>query len=225
MKKLLLVLATVVTVVVMIIFLTANEIFAEEVINHEKVSGSIELRNNLIFPEKGEDLTSQTVNVYLQYKQFSGYLETCYKSQDHSFVFKPSIQYTFGHWSLLLGVSSDNSGSDFVQAGLWYANNFGKFKVLVDARNYFSISGKSDGFTDNTLRVMYSITEKISIGTDLMFDRWWNDSHNWYLFGPRVSYQFNNNISLFIRASRDWDVKNIETTTTDQIRTGLIISF
>lgn len=210
---------------VIVIVLNVNIAFAQEAANPEKVSGSIDIRNDFILPEKGEDLIGQSVNVFWQYKQVGGFLETDYKSKDHAFTIKPSLLLNKGSWYLLGGTSTNNQGSDFAQVGFWYINNFGKFKVLVDARNYFSVSGQSNGYTDNLLRVMYPITDKLSIGTDLAFDHWWNDGHNWYFVGPIVRYQLTERVSIYTRISHEWNVLNTGTETTDRIRVGLTINF
>ncbi|GEM_PF-2026726 len=223
-------------------FLTAGSALAQDA-NSEKISGSIDIRiSDFVYPEKGENITGQSLNAFWKYKQYSGLLETSYISESHSFTIKPSIQFSKGPLSALVGLSTNDTGSDFFQVGIWYADSFGKFKVLVDARNYFSITSQENGYIDNFVRVMYPITDKLSAGIDFGYDHWWEgNEHNWYFFGPRAVYQITKDVSIYIRVSREWNVKKVavetiaesttvttmerETDITDKIRLGLIIAF
>jgi len=219
MKKIL-----VIFMVAMVVLLEVSLVFAQES-KTDKVSGSIDIRNDFIYPEKGESQVGQSVNAFWQYKQISGFLETDFRDNSHTLTIKPSLLFNKGSWYLLGGMAANNQGSDFVQAGIWYVGNLGRFKVLLDARNYFSISSKNNGYTDNLLRVMYPITEKLFIGTELAFDHWWSDSHNWYFIGPRISYQLTEKISAYIRVSHEWNALNTGAETADRIRLGLAITF
>ena len=73
---------------------------------------------------------------------------------------------------------------------------------------------------------MYPIGKGFSIGTDLVYDHWWEgQAHSWYLVGPRISYKLTNEISLYGRVSHEWDVKDIGTDTGYRVRVGLAMIF
>lgn len=218
----------IILVLVVVMLAATGVVFAQETKQEEKVenvSGFIDIRNDFIYPKDGVSQTGQSLNALWQYKWFGGYLETDYKSQSHTLTIKPSLFVNKGPLYFVGGAATDNNGSDFVQAGIWYIDDLGKFKILFDSRNYFSTSGQSNGYIDNFLQVMYPITEKISVGTELCFDHWWNDGHNWYLVGPKISYQLTKNVSVYIRGSYEWNVLETGTETVVQVRTGVMINF
>ncbi len=207
----------------MVALLASGPVWAQ---GSEKVSTMIDLRNDFIVPEKGENLTGQSVNILWQSKWIGGFLESDYKSKNHAFTIKSSLLFIKGPWYFLGGVSTNSQGSDFVQTGFWYVNNFGQLSVLLDMRNYWSITSKQNDYTDNLLRVMYPITDRASIGADLAYDRWWNvSSHNLYFIGPRLSYQLTKEISIYTRVSHEWDVLGSKTEAVDRIRVGLTFAF
>ena len=59
----------------------------------EKVSTVVDIRNDFIYPEKGDKQTVQNINVYRQYKQIGGFLESSYKNKNHTLTIKPSTIY------------------------------------------------------------------------------------------------------------------------------------
>ena len=208
-----------------VLILMASSVLAQEPAA-EKLSVMIDVRSDFILPEKGENITAQSVNIWLQGKRFSGFLETDYKSKSHTLTIKPSFLFKQGPWYFLGGASTDSQGSDFVQAGAWFVDSFGKLNVLADLRNYWSISGKKDGYTDNLLQVMYPITGKLSIGTDLLYDHWWNGpGRNLYLVGPIIAYQLTKEINVYTRVSREWDVLGDKTQTVDRVRLAAMLIF
>ncbi|MFH1583084.1 MAG: hypothetical protein ABIB72_02065 [Candidatus Falkowbacteria bacterium] len=205
--------------------LMVNLVLAQDP-NSERVSTLIDIRNDFILSEKGENQTGQSMKVLWQYKWIGGFLESDYKSKNHALTIKPSFLLKQGPWYFLGGASTNSQGSDFVQAGVWYLNSFGKFNIFLDLRNYWSVSDKENGYTDNLLRVMYPIGGKFSAGFDLYYDHWWNQpSHNWFLVGPRVKYQLTKKINIYLRVSHEWDVFNGKTGGTDRIITGIQIFF
>lgn len=208
-----------------VVILVANTVMAQEPTT-ERVSTMIDIRNDLIVPEKGESQMAQSVNVLWRYKGFGGFLETDYKSKSHTLTIKPSLLFRLGSWHLLGGLSTNSQGADFAQTGAWFIDSFGNFKVLADLRNFWSISGRGNSYTDNLLRIMYPITSKFSIGADLAYDHWWNETnHNWYFVGPRISYQLTKGVSIYTRVSREWDALGDKTQTVDRIRLALAFAF
>ena len=215
MKKAAIILATAVT-----LFVSAP------ILAQEPVSTIIDIRNDLIFPEKGGDQTAQSLKIWLQYGRISGFLESDFKNENHALTIKPSLLFKQGPWYFLGGLSTNSQGSDFVQAGLWHVSRFGQFSVLLDLRNYWSVSGKGNSYTDNLLRVMYPIAGKLSIGGELSYDHWWNErDRNWFFIGPRVSYQLTKEMSVYVRVSREWDAIGSRTESTDRIRTAVQFNF
>jgi hypothetical protein len=205
--------------------LAAVPVFAQEA-DSEKVKTFLDFRNDIVSSDKSGGQTIQAGTLWWQYKALGGVLEPELRTKNHYERMKASLLWKFGQsWYILGGATADSQGSDFVQAGVWYVGNLGKFKVLLDARNYFSISGQSNGYTDDLLRIMYPITNKLSVGTDIAFDHWWGDGHNLYFVGPRISYQISKNISIYARVSHEWNVSAAGTEETDRIRVGLAITF
>lgn len=211
-----------------IIFLAV--VFAAFVINpvlaQEPISTMVDLRHDFFYPKKGENLTAQSLKILWQHNWLAGFLESDFKSSNHALTLKPSLLLRHGPWYFLGGLSANSQGSDFVQAGIWHVNRFGNFNILLDLRNYWSISGKGNNYMDNLLRVMYPLVGKLSIGTELGYDHWWNTSnHNWFLVGPRISYQLTKELSIYVRVSREWDVLGNKTEETDRIRTAIQFNF
>lgn len=219
MKKLMLV------VVVVFLMVSAALVSAQEPVA-KKVDVLIDLRNDFVASEKSSNKTIQAATVWVQGKLVGGILEPEYCSKTHYEKIKGSLLLKQGSWYFLAGATSDSLGNDFVQAGIWYVGKVGKANVLVDARNYWSTSGRDNGYTDNLLRVMYPIGKGFSVGMDFAYDHWWSSpSHDWYCVGPRISYKVTENISVYARVSRDWNVVSGEAEKTDKIRVGLSLTF
>lgn len=208
--------------VLLVVFLAITSVFAQD---SEKVSGFVDVRNDIVLPKDEEDITVQSVNIFLKHGRAGVFLESADRSKDHVLTLKPSLLLSKGPWSLLVGAATNSKGADFAQAGAWYINSFGKVNIFADLRNYFSISGQSNGYTDNLFRIMYPITDKISVGAELVFDHWWNDGHNLYLIGPRAIYQFSKTASIYIRVSHEENATCTGTVETNYIRTALMYTF
>lgn len=193
----------------------------------DKVSTFVDFRNDYIMPEKGDDQYVQAMAIWWQYKSFGTIIETSYADKTHSSCLKPSLLWKVGKsYYMLGGVSTDSNGSKFVQTGVWYINKLGKASVYIDLRNYWIITGRNNGYTDNLFRVMYPVGKGFSVGADLIYDHWWKESsHNWYFVGSRLSYKINAKASVYARVSREWNVRKSGSVTTDKLRLGLTFSF
>jgi hypothetical protein len=205
-----------------------DEAKAEELQVAERVSGYIDIRNDFVYPENGKSVVAQSLNTSWKYKQFSGLLETSYTSATDSFTLKPSVQFYKGPWAVLAGLSANEKGTKFVQAGIWYSNKFWDFvSVAGDFRNYFSTTGRDDGYFDGFVRVMIpTFIEKLSVGVDLDYLHWWNgQSHDLYFAGPRIYYQLTETIGIYARAAYQVDVKGSVETETFCYRIAGVIKF
>lgn len=165
----------VMSVVAVVVLLVAGSAFAQE---SEKISTFVDVQNTFAFPQKGEDSVGQAVNVLWSYKNVSALLETNYVNKYDSFTIKPSLIFSRGSWSILGGLASNDQGANFAQAGIWYSGKFGRVNAIADVRNYFSTTGQSNGYLDSFFRFMYPLTDKLSIGTDLIADYWWEDGNS-----------------------------------------------
>ncbi len=109
-------------------------------------------------------------------------------------------------FDLLLGLTTDSNGADYVQAGFWYSHTFGKVNALLDARNYGGLAGETADYMEDFVRLSRAVHEKspLAIGLDLDYIRWWQSADNAYLLGPFMSYKVSSTFSLFLRGSRLW---------------------
>lgn len=212
-----------------VIFLAAGSgfVFAQET-NPEKPSTFVDFRNDYMVSQNGSGQYVELLMVWWQYKELGLVFEETYANKVHAICIKPSALWKIGKSLYLLGgLSTDSSGSDFVQTGAWYINNFGKFNVLADMRNYWSITGQNNGYTDNLFRFGYLPSKNFSVGIDAVYDHWWNGpAHDWFLIGPRVGYKITDTIGIYGRVSPEWDIReNNVAKMTMRYRAELTFSF
>ena len=207
--------------------MAAGSVFAQET-NSEKASTFVDFRNQYYASQNGSSQYAEALMVWWQYKALGLVFEESYANKAHSICLKPSALLKVGNSLYLLGgLSTDSNGSDFIQTGAWYMNDFGKFNVLVDMRNYWSITSQSNGYTDNLFRLMFPVGKGFSGGIDLAYDHWWSGpSHDWFLIGPRLSYKITDVIGIYGRVSPEWDIRENNTAKmTMQYRIGLNFKF
>lgn len=212
----------IILVVVAFLLLVVNMVSAQD-----KISTFIDFRNDYVMPENGDDQYVQAMAIWWQYKSAGLIIEESYADKSHSSCLKSALSWKVGKaWYLIGGVSVNSQGLKFVQTGVWYINKLGKASIYIDLRNYLSITDQKNGYTDNLFRIMYPIGKGFSVGTDLIYDHWWSGpSHSWYFIGPRLSYKINVKTSIYARVSREWNVKEASSVTTDKLRVGLTFSF
>lgn len=192
----------------------------------DKASTYLDFRQEYKNPQGGAGETGQSIVAWWQYGSIGGLFEGDITNKSHYVDFKPSLLYRKGSFFFLGGFAADSLGSEFIQTGVWYLNTFGKLNVSLDARNYWSITGKDNGYTEEFLRVTHPIAGKIYGGIDMIFDHWWSGkSHSCYFVGPLVGYKFTSTTSLYLRVSREWDVLGGDTRSTDRLRLGLVFYF
>lgn len=117
---------------------------------------------------------------------------------------------------LLLGLTTDSTGADYVQAGFWYMNTFGRVNALLDVRNYGGMAGETADYMEDFLRLSRAVREKspLGIGIDIDYIRWWQSADNAYFLGPFINYKVSSTFSLFLRGSRLWVGSTTEDTLT-----------
>jgi hypothetical protein len=211
--------------VMIVVLLTVTPVFAEDE-KSDKVFTYMDFRNDVVNSEKTGGQNIQSAVLWWQAKYLGGVVEPEFRSKNHYERIKSALLWKVSEsWYLLGGISVDSQGSDFVQVGVWRIGKIGPFNSLLDARNYFSTSGQSNGYTDNLFRLMYPFTNKLSVGLDVCYDHWWQDSRNLYFAGPRITYQLTENINLYARFSREWNTFSTGTEYTDRFRVGIVITY
>ncbi len=200
-------------------------VYAEEA-KENKVSTLLFLRHEWVKPEQNTNYNSQSLFVFWQYKWFGAGLDTTMRRKSDYLEARPFLAFNKGPWYLVGGFSTNSQDMDFGQAGIWYLNNHGKLFVFADIRNYWSIDGKKTDYLDTFLELLYPVAKKIQVGIDLTYDHWWRgSSHNWYQIGPILRYDFNQNIALHLRPTREWDVMENVKTKADSLRLELRFCF
>jgi len=192
----------------------------------ERVTSLFVLRNDWVSPKEGKSSVTQLNSGYWHFKSFGGGIDVKSNLQANFLEAQPYLTINSGPWYLLGGFSTNSAGADYIQTGLWYIKSFSKLTVIADLRNYWAVSEKANGYTDNLLEVTYPLTEKFFTGFDFRFDHWWKGkSHDWYLAGPLIGYNLTKSTSIFLRVSREWDVLDSRTSRADRIRIGLKLCF
>lgn len=109
-------------------------------------------------------------------------------------------------FDLLVGLTTDSTGADYIQAGFWYSHAFGKVSALLDVRNYGGLAGETSDYIENFLRLSRAVREKppLGIGIDIDYIRWWESADNAYFLGPFMSYKVTSAFSVVLRGSRLW---------------------
>lgn len=216
-------------VAIMLFFLTVP-VFAENLSSDttDKISTSVDFRNETILKEH-DSYIKNSLNIWVQSTTFGTFIEPEIQSTDADSYerLKMSLLWKIKQspFYLLGGTSVDNKGSDFVQFGIWYIDNLGPFRVLLDLRDYVGISNQNNGYTDNTLRAMYPLFEKVSIGADIIYDHWWEEGNDLLLIGPRISLEISDSVSVYIRVSHEWNTLDTGTEQINRIRIGLCYKF
>ena len=201
----------------------APSAFCADQEKEEKVSTTITIKNDWVFPNSGESFDVQRLSAYWHYRYLGGGFDLNYGRKGDYIQVKPYLTLNKGPWYLVGGFSADNY-SQYVQTGFWYVNTFDKLGVFLDVRNYFGVGGKSDSYLDNFLELTYPLGKKFYVGVDLIYDHWWQGSHDWALVGPLVGYKFTDTVSAFVRVSHEWDMAG-KTSEANCVRLGLTFKF
>lgn len=206
-----------------IAFCFVTELQAEE----GKPLTLIILKNDSVNPKEGESYNKQSSSIYFHNGSwFGGGLDITVKSKYDYMETNPYITVNRGHYYAIAGFSTNSNGSDYFQGGFWYINKFDKIEVFLDIRNYWGIGGETTDYADVFLRGEHPISEKFYIGIDLDYIRYWQDeNHNFYFLGPYVGYKVTDITSIFLRVSREWDVVDGQSNSTDAVRLGMEIMY
>jgi hypothetical protein len=138
--------------------------------------------------------------------------------------FRPVVTYNpnGGPVYFVGGVSTDSKSADFIQAGYWYIQKFGKLSVYLDHREYTGISTGAASYLDTFNEVTYKVSEKVALGVNVAYDRFWSQEKNWLLAGPVGYYDISKKSKIFLRPSREWTTG---TKPTDRYRVGITYFF
>jgi hypothetical protein len=219
-----------------ILVLTLTLVYAEE--KDDKISGLVVLKSDWISPVgKGESYFVPALCPFLKYKSWGGGFDLRYYESGKVTEFQPYLTFTpkggKSPWYFLGGLSFDTNNAKYAQTGVWYINNFGDLNVAVDVRNFWSLdSDKAKGFIEPFLQLLYPFPKFVNInkrfcgGVELDYVHWWSgDNHNWFLAGPVVGFKITDNLSTFVRVSKEWTEKKDDTTSAYRVRVGLNITF
>jgi hypothetical protein len=220
---------TVLFLTIILVLSSAVQVFAaEEVSSISTAETTVVLKNDWVKPEGSRGFFANGLWLYTHKDKFGIGFDSCENYKDGYYQIDPFITYDKGHWSGLVGFSSNNLGNNFVQVGFWYTKTYNKkLSVFVDIRNYFTVSGKQNSYLDNFMEITYPIGDKFYAGIDVEYLKWWdNSSHQCFFVGPLVGYKLSKNVHMFLRVSEEWDKKNHKTSTeTDRVRLGLKFMF
>ena len=186
----------------------------------------ITLKNDLVKPEEGESYHKQSVTIYCHNGNwFGGGLDVTVKSKYDYTEVKPYFTINKGPLYLLGGLSTNSTGSNYIQSGIWYINKFRKVNIFFSLKNYWNIAGESTDYLDCFLESEYPLSERFYAGLNLDYCHYWNENHQFFLIGPYVGYKIIDNVSVYLRLSRGWNIVEDQSNRTDNIRTGLEITF
>jgi hypothetical protein len=177
----------------------------------QKVDGSITYKTDRINPKDGEDFQLYGICSYITFGEKFGVGTdiTLIPHNDYISV-KPIATWSLGKgFSLVGGFSSDSEGKDHVQIGVWYAAKIGKLSIFLDPRYYFEASDEADGYFDGFLEASYPLSDKVTLGIDVVYDYWRNqEGSSWGLIGPVVSYKLTKPLKLFFRVAKESNFKD-----------------
>ncbi|MCK4650173.1 hypothetical protein KAT36_02980 [Candidatus Pacearchaeota archaeon] len=204
--------------------------FGAEDNSENKGKGSstlIILKNDLAKTKEGESYHKQSVTIYCHNGNwFGGGLSATVKPTHDYAEVNPFFTVNKGPLYLLGGLSTNSSGNDYAQAGIWYIDKFGKIATFFILKNYWNIAGESTDYLDAFLELEYPLGKKFYAGIDLDYCHYWQDeNHYFYFIGPYAGYKILDNLSVYLRLSRGWNIVEDQSNRTDNIRTGLEISF
>ena len=104
----------------------------------QKASTSITLKNDFVEPEEKESYHKQSASIYFHDGNwFGGGVNIALKPKYDYTEVKPYLTINKGPVYLLGGLSTDSTGSDYFQGGIWYVNTSNKLSVFLDLRNYW----------------------------------------------------------------------------------------
>jgi len=204
--------------------------FAEhqEIEPNPEIASLIILKNDYVKPEHSKGFISETVSPYFQYHGWLGVGGdfTSQPGNKNYLEAKPYLTVNSGPYYALLGYSTNSAGNDYVQAGAWYLNRFGKIAVFADVRNYFAVDGKSSDYLDAFGEATYDLSRKVAAGVNAEYMHWWKGAeHNLYFIGPVVYYKLTKVTTIYGRVSREWNVIGSANEPTNRFRLGLKFSY
>lgn len=204
----------------LVLFLAASAFAGED-----RVSTVIFLRNDLSLQEGNHQ--KRAFYAHWSYQALGAELEVRTVPHADYLYLKSSLTVRTGPVYLVGGLSTDSTGAEYGNAGVWYRDAFGKLSVFFDGRAYFGINGTEPRYFDGFLTVKRKklAGTKLFAGLDVVYDHWWNESRNWYLVGPLVGYEMTKITSLSVRYSRAWNEVKKDYTKADQLRVELGLRF
>lgn len=192
----------------------------------ENVQSKLSLQTDLMYPENGDDFVAQKVIAHFQKGDLGLGGETLVITKSDYLRFRPYITIKTGPITPIVGLSTDSSGQDFINAGVWYAKKVGRISLFIDLRNYWGLNGASNGFTDNLLAVSVPLNDHAYVGVDLFYDYFWETDNQWYKIGIPIGYKLTKDITIYLRPGFERLLpKGEEPSDTNSLRLGLNVNF
>lgn len=212
-------------IIILAVVLSTFQLWAAQSDGSEKPSTLVILKNDVVSPEKGDDIVCQNLFIYWKKGVLGGGVETNFTAKTNYLQLKPIVTYeVIKGVSMVAGAATDSVGKDFADVGVWFNTNIGEAKLFVDIRNYWGLNAKSSDYTDNFLEVTYPAGEKFTLGVNAAYDRWWKTGNEWILAGPVIYYKASKEVTIFTRVSQEWSMAE-KTSTADRYRIGIKFFF
>lgn len=132
-------------------------------------------------------------------------------------------------YDLSLGYSEKSSDARYVFTGIdhLYKKVGGtNWALFFDAKNFFALNDKGEGYLDVYTSAMYPIGKRLKIGANVVVDHYWTgESRDKLFIGPVGQVRLTDNIAVRARVGRTWDFRDRGDTYSDQVRLDLKIMF
>jgi len=204
-----------VLLIILAVVLNSSNLWAQS----SKVDGTIVYKTNLISLDEGDSFAVHNIESYFSIGKLGLGTDISIVPSDNYLQVKPYATWKVGNgFDLVGGLATDSFGEDFADFGIWYFVQLGKVGLFADQRFFFGLNGKSQSFSDLFANVCYPLSEKFSLGVDLVYDHWWGSGSNWLLVGPVLSWSATDSVTVFTRVARETDFEGFGAT---DIRLGI----
>lgn len=204
----------------------AEIVRGEESGSQKNVSGFLTLKNNWVNPQKGEDVFFQTACVFVQTTSPLGIGGDFTYQPDGDYVeYAPYLTLNSGPHYAIVGLSANSLGGDYVQAGYWHINKYGKVKVVADLRAYLETNSKSKTFLDNYLEVGYPMGASISASLAMEDIYKFDGAANTFQAGPIIYYKVSKSVVVFGRYLHAWSKSDAGKSQAEKFRLGIQYPF
>jgi hypothetical protein len=168
-------------------------------------------RNDYVVPRDGDPYFSHGIFAWWHTYGWLGLgIDVTVKPKQDFLEANPFVTVNKGPWYLNVGTVTNSDGSDYVHYGIWYFNRHldNKVEIFLDLRNFSGIGGETSDYLDAFLQTEYDITKNLSIGAVADYCRYWEESQDYWAYGPIAYYKISDVTKVFGRWTHDTDGTN-----------------